>query len=151
MSNSDDLSKALANFKDLALSAVVPDIRMPNIRIPKNPLITVAEGNYASEFHKRLVKWINDFDASLDEMHEVGVRLVNFGQTVVFHLADIGFWNPSLMSFKGSTEDGQPVELIQHVSQISILLMKLPRKDLSKPKRPVGFSCEQQEDEERKE
>jgi hypothetical protein len=97
------------------------------------------KANFASEFHKRLVKWINDFDSTLDQEHEVGVRLVSFGQTVVFHLDDMSYWNPSLISFQGTTEDGQPVELIQHVSQISILLMKLKRPDPTKPKRKIGF------------
>jgi hypothetical protein len=123
----------------------MPDFRMaemPEIKIPPNPLIVAAEANRASEFHKRLTKWLADFDAALDEAHEVGVRLVNFGQSVVFHLTDVGYWNPSLMSFSGETDAGEPVQLIQHVSQISILLMKLPRKDPSTPKRPLGFTVE---------
>jgi len=109
---------------------------------PRNPLVDAAAANYASEFYKRLVDWINGFDATLDQAHEVGVRLVSFGQAVVFRLNDISYWNPSLISFSGTTDDGSPVELIQHVSQISVLLMVLPRKDSSKPKRPIGFSAE---------
>jgi hypothetical protein len=124
--------------------------RLPEIprlsEIPRNPLITNAESNYASEFHKRLVKWINDFDASLDEKHEVGIRLVSFGQTVTFHLQDLGYCNPSLISFSGIIESGAPVELIQHVSQISILLMKMERKDPDKPKRPIGFHANDSDD-----
>jgi hypothetical protein len=115
---------------------------LPRIEVPPSPLVTAAQANLASEFHRRLVEWINSFDAALDQAHEVGVRLVSFGQTVVFHLDDIGFWNPSLISVRGFTEDGSPVELIQHVSQISVLLMKLPRRDPSKPKRPIGFASE---------
>jgi hypothetical protein len=117
----------------------VPDFRMPNIELPPNPLIVAVEANYASEFHRRLVTWINNFDSKLDKEHEVGVRLVSFGQSVVFHLHDIRFWNPSLIAFTGVSDDGNPVELIQHVSQISVLLMKLPRRDPSKPKRKIGF------------
>jgi hypothetical protein len=108
----------------------------------KNPLVETAHSNLASEFHSRLAGWINDFDAGLDQEHEVGVRLVSFGQTVVFHLHSMGYWNPSLISFSGLTDDGNPVELIQHVTQISILLMKVPRKDLSKPKQPIGFGVD---------
>ena len=89
---------------------------LPHIMPPTNP-------NLASEFYERLINWINEFHRSLDDEFEVGVRLVNFGQTVTFHIEDIGYWNPSLISFKGKTEVGEPVELIQHVSQISILLM----------------------------
>jgi hypothetical protein len=119
---------------------------MPKIHINKNPLITNAESNYASEFHKRLVKWINDFDASLDDKHEVGVRLVSFGQAITFHLQNLGYWNPSLISFSGIMESGGPVELIQHVSQISILLMKMERKNPDKPKRPIGFHASDSDD-----
>jgi Family of unknown function (DUF6173) len=110
--------------------------------IPPNPshtLKAIAEANLASEFYDRLVKWINQFDADLDNEYEVGVRLVNFGQTIIFHLKDMSYWNPSLIMFQGNTEAGEPVELIQHTSQISILLMKLPRKDPQSPKNPIGF------------
>jgi Family of unknown function (DUF6173) len=124
----------MTDFSDMMK---IPEFRMPEIG--PNPLIVASQANLASEFHKRLVQWINDFDHNLDQAHEVGVRLVSFGQTIVFHRVNIGFWNPSLISFSGTADDDSPVELIQHVSQISVLLMKLPRKDLSKPKRPIGF------------
>jgi hypothetical protein len=109
------------------------------IKIPRNLLVENVQDNYASEFYRRLVEWISDFDNSLDNDSEVGVRLVNFGQTVVFSLEDMGYYDPSLILFKGHTQDGSPVELIQHVSQISILLMKLPRKNPEQPKKPLGF------------
>jgi hypothetical protein len=115
---------------------------MPEIKFAPNPLVVAAEANMASEFHKRLMRWINDFEATLDQAHEVGVRLVSFGQSVIFHLRNICFWNPSLIRFDGIMEDGSPVQLIQHVTQISVLLTKLPRKDPSKPKRPIGFAGE---------
>ncbi len=76
----------------------------------------------------------------MDKEREVGVRLVSFGQAVVFRLEDLSYWNPSLLSFKGVTENGDPVELIQHVSQISILLMKMKRQNQEVPKRPIVFS-----------
>lgn len=109
----------------------IPEI--PNIEHLTNP-------NLASEFHKRIAKLIQKFDANLDQEHEVGVKLVSFGQPIVFHLENMGFWNPSLISFKGFTDQGEPVELIQHVSQISILLMKVKRIDTSQPKRQIGFA-----------
>ncbi len=100
--------------------------------VPRDP-------NLASEFHRRLINWINDFHKSLDDEFEVGARLVNFGQTITFHIEDIGYWNPSLISFNGHTENGEPVELIQHISQISILLMKMKREKPEEPKKPIGF------------
>ena len=131
-----DVSNPLKNFSQGLAMPLIP--KRPEITIPTNP-------NLASEFHKRLVEWINDFDKSLDDAHEVGVRLVSFGQSFTFHLEDIGYWNPSLISFKGHSDQGEPVELIQHVSQISILLLKMERQDTSKPKRRIGFSLSEEE------
>lgn len=134
-----------ADMMRKAMQPIMPPIpalmaqTKPLPEIPRSPLVTNVEANYASEFHKRLVKWVSDFDASLDEEHEVGARLVSFGQTVIFHLSGIGYWNPSLIIFHGDTDAGEPVQLIQHVSQISILLMTLPRTDPSKPRRWMGF------------
>lgn len=105
----------------------------------KHPAQANAEANYASEFHSRLVEWINDFDRELDAEHEVGVRLVTFGQAVTFHIDGLGYANPSLIVFYGVSEDGDPVELIQHVSQISVLLTKMPRRDPNRPKGRIGF------------
>lgn len=113
------------------ISFVAPSL--PKLDLPVNQ-------NFASEFHRRLIEWINDFHRSLDDEFEVGAKLVTFGQSITFHIEDISYWNPSLISFKGQTEDGDPVELIQHVSQISILLMKMKRKQISEPKRPIGFA-----------
>ncbi len=98
------------------------------------------DGAFASGFYRRLTEWIQRFEEELDAEHEVGVRLVTFGQAVTFHLENISYWNPSLILFQGSTEAGEPVQLIQHVSQISLLLMKLPRTAPAGPKRRIGFS-----------
>jgi hypothetical protein len=128
----------------------MPDLSMPDLssKLNTTPItgfktpqfITNAEQGVASAFCKRLMEWIQAFNASLDDEHEVGIRLVNFGQAVSFHLEKLGCWDPYLISFSGVTEDGNPVELIQHVNQISVLLMKIARKDLTEPKRPIGFN-----------
>ncbi|WP_461517170.1 DUF6173 family protein [Porticoccus sp.] len=117
------------NPTDLMGGGFRPELMLP----PKDQ-------NLADEFHRRLINWINDFHKSLDDEHEVGARLVNFGQAVTFHVEDIGYWNPSLISFHGKNELGEPVELIQHVSQISILLVAMKRENIEQPKRPIGFA-----------
>ncbi len=95
--------------------------------------------NLASGFAKRLLLQITQFDAELDADHEVGMKLVSFGQSITFHVSDVGYYNPSLILFIGLTEDGNRVELVQHVSQISFLLTVLPKLHPEKPKRKIGF------------
>lgn len=109
--------------------------KVPNIELPTNP-------NLASEFYKRIVKMINQFEEELDQEHEVGARLVSFGQTVQFHITDIGYFNPSLIRFYGETETGEKIELVQHVTQISFLLMAINKPDPEVPARRIGFGTD---------
>jgi hypothetical protein len=110
---------------------------VPNLPIEK--LKTINQQNLADQFQKRLLEMVYDFESNLDQEHEVGMRLVSFGQTVSFHVNDIGYYNPSLITFSGILENGSPVELIQHVSQISFLLMSVPKLDPEKPPKRIGF------------
>jgi hypothetical protein len=111
-----------------------------SIKQPVLPTIAATNGNLASEFYKRLVEMINEFDEKLDPEHEVGARLVSYGQTVLIHIEDLGYYNPSLIKFHGRLEDGSKVELIQHVSQISFLLMAVKRLNPDEPKKRIGFN-----------
>lgn len=83
---------------------------------------------------------VNDFHRELDNEYEVGGQLVNFGREVTFSFTDIGYFNPSLIRFYGEKADGSPIELIQHVTQISVMLVKQKRAHPEAPKRPIGFA-----------
>lgn len=104
-----------------------------------NFLADVQRSNLASEFAKHLLSQIRRFDSELDTEHEVGIKLVSFGQSITFHVDSIGFYNPSLVVFVGLTEDSNRVELIQHTSQINFLLLALPKLQPNQPKREIGF------------
>lgn len=138
----DDLQKKLDlafNPQNLINQQIQEDIRNMSLK-PLPPTFNLKDyydSQLASSFYEALMKMINDFDAELDQDYEVGVRLINFGQVVTFHLQDIGYDNPALIFFKGFTGKGEPVKLVQHVSQISILLMKMKRKNPNEPK--IGF------------
>lgn len=95
--------------------------------------------NLASEFCKKLYQHIQQFDDQLDNTREVGMCLVTFGQTITFSVSRLGYTDPSLIHFFGVLDNAQPVELIQHVSQISFLLTAIPRLNPDKPKSPIGF------------
>lgn len=119
----------------------LPDLlAQPNLNLAR---IDFGNPNLASEFYQRIVDMINEFDRNLDHEHAVGVRLVSFGQSLTFHVTNIGYNNPSLIIFFGTLENGSPVQLIQHVSQISFLLTAIRRPDPQHPKKPIGFLTEE--------
>ena len=107
-----------------------------------------ADSVSASGMHKRLVELINDFEKNLDPEFEAGARLVSFGQTVQFHIIDVGYYNPNIIIFWGILEDGSYVKLLQHMSQLSVLLVQMKRKNPDEPRRKIGFCPENQDEEE---
>lgn len=126
--------------------------------IGKNlPIVTPPKINYpiarnyqlADYQYEVLTMSIIAFEKDLDEDEEVGARLVFFGQSVTFHITDIGYSNPSIITFSGLNEDNKPVKLIQHISQISVLLTVLPRAD--KTRERIGFKLQNRAKSESKE
>jgi hypothetical protein len=87
--------------------------------------------------HERVVRSIIRFEKRLDQDHEVGARLVSFGAETTFHIDDVSFWGPDMIMFRGIGPDGQQLELLQHYSQLSVLLVAV-RKTSDKPRR-IGF------------
>ena len=57
---------------------------------------------------------------------EIGARLVSFGQGEVIHVLDVDYRGPDLITFEGTNADGRPVLLLQHISQVNVLLVALP-------------------------
>ena len=116
------------------------ELTMPIQVMPGMPEINHL--NYAKAFYDRLILYIVDFEKGLKEDEEVGARLVSFGESMEIHIDNLGYWNPSLICFYGRDNNGREVQLVQHISQISILLMKVPRIADCKPVR-IGFKLQQ--------
>lgn len=114
----------------------------PDILSPKNFLPPTSQLNPSEWAYERLVSSINDFEQKLDNDHEIGGRLVNFGSNLAFHIENLGYWGPDFVIFYGSNDEGQPLELIQHISQVNVLLVGL-KKVFDEPRR-IGFGLVKQ-------
>lgn len=88
--------------------------------------------------YEKIREQIKEFQDELDDDHEVALMLTNFGQSIILNVTDIGFQNPNLIYYYGEV-NGNYCQLIQHVSQISFLLMAVRRSDPNKPARRIGF------------
>ena len=87
--------------------------------------------------HERVVRSINSFEEELDQEHEIGARLVNFGSDMTLYIEHVGYWGPDVITFSGTSPDGNRVELLQHISQLSVLLVAL--KKVHQEPRRIGF------------
>jgi hypothetical protein len=77
------------------------------------------------------------FESQLDYEHEIGLRLVSFGEKDIYHINGVSYISPHLLIFRCNSQDGGDIELIQNVSQLNILLAAVPK--LGVEPRRIGF------------
>ena len=94
--------------------------------------------NPAKWTYDKLVQQIVEFESELTGDEEIGGRIVGTpGPEGFFHIEDLGYVGPHMIIFYGSNSHGKAVELIQHWTQLSVMLTALP-KEGDKPRR-IGF------------
>jgi hypothetical protein len=121
---------ALSGFNPLLSS--LPDLQRLTAQTVRNP---------AEWMYERLIRSIATFEEELDDTQELGLRLVNFGSET-FHIENVGYWGPDLVKFYGKNHEGKPIELMQHITQVSVLLVAVPKQH-PKPRR-IGFELVKQ-------
>ena len=90
--------------------------------------------------HEVVLKRIKEFEESLDDDHEVALKLASFGQSVTMNVTGLGYSNPSTLVFHGYV-GGQSATLIQHLSQLNFLLLSVKKADPAMPPRRIGFAA----------
>jgi len=109
------------------------------------PQAQVGPVNPAEWMFERLKKYIKEFEGHLDDDHEIGAHLVSFGHELTFHIQDIGYHGPDIITFYGKNDKGEDVQLIQHTSQLSVLLVAVKKQQ--ERARRIGFILDQKESE----
>ena len=88
--------------------------------------------------YDRLVLYIREFEKQLDSNQEVAMGFAG-SEAGVIQIEGIGFFDPDILTFFGTDEDGMKMHLIQHVSQLSVLLQARPKADPDDAPRRIGF------------
>ena len=119
----------------------------PVLADPQNEAAALAEGvrmrdNPAEWAFVRLSKLIEEFEANLDKDEEIGARVVGLPGDGTMQIVDVGFWGPDLIMFFGRNADGKPVRLIQHYSQINVVLSAV-KKPQEREARRIGFQLKE--------
>lgn len=110
----------------------------------KNPAANKSPAQWAYE---RIILYIQNFEKQLDNDQEVGMGFVG-GDAGVIKIEGLGFYDPDLITFYGSDGTGAKTQLIQHVSQLNVMLRAAPKEvDQQEPNR-IGFQLAQELDRE---
>lgn len=121
---------------------MVDQFSMPRLApIIRNPLLSKERLNPAEWAYERLVKQIVEFESKLSAEEEIGGRFVTAPLEGAIHICDIDYWNPDMIIFHGIDANGRATQLIQHHSQLSVLLCAVPK--IKEEPRRIGFILEQ--------
>lgn len=88
--------------------------------------------------YERLILYIRNFEAQLDASEEVAMGFTG-GEAGVLQIEGVGFFDPDLVTFYGRDEEGMKTQLIQHVSQLNVMLRAVPKMAPEEPPRRIGF------------
>jgi|UPI0007C49988 hypothetical protein len=91
----------------------------------------------------RLVDQIKAFEDRLNPNEEIGGYLPTGVGADAFHILAVAYSSPDLLIFSGLNQHGRPVHLIQHYTQLSLLLTALPKLKEEEEPRRIGFLLEQ--------
>ena len=121
------------------LEGLIPTIPMFRAKSFAEQMAEINQPYTAQNIYNELLERIQQFESALNQEHEVGIELVSFGQAAQFSVLRLGYTDPSIIWFEGVLADGSNVELVQHVSQISFLMVAIKRQHPEKPKAQIGF------------
>jgi Family of unknown function (DUF6173) len=106
--------------------------------LPKGMQTPVADKSPAQWAYERMILYIQNFEEQLDAEHEVAIGFTG-GDAGVLRIEGMGYFDPDIVTFYGSDDRGTKTQLIQHVSQLSVMLRALPvTKQTETPSR-IGF------------
>ena len=90
---------------------------------------------------KKLMAHIADFEHVLNPDQEVGASMVSFGDKP-FYITGIGYHGNDMIIFYGAATTGEPVKLMQHVTQTNVMLTVMVRQKDHKEAKRIGFRSE---------
>ena len=103
--------------------------------VTKTPVEQKSPAQWAYE---RLILYIQNFEKSLDAEHEVAMGLTDTGAGIL-RIEGLGFFDPDLVTFYGADERGARVQLVQHVTQLNVILRAARKPDTVPEARRIGF------------
>ena len=97
-----------------------------------------AQKSPAEWAYERLVLYIKNFEEQLDNTHEIAMGFAG-SDSGVLRIEGIGYFDPDIITFYGTDQSGAKTQLIQHVSQLNVMLRALPKHEEAEEPNRIGF------------
>ena len=119
-----------AHDSETALAPTLPDVELPEPE-PGNK-------SPARWAYERLVQYIRNFEAQLNAGQEVAMGFAG-SEAGVLRIEGLSYYDPDILTFYGRDDEGLKTQLIQHVTQLSVILRAVPKLAPEIPARRIGF------------
>jgi len=106
--------------------------------VSKKPVDQKSPAEWAYE---RLILYIKNFEETLDNNHEAAMGFTDTGGGIL-RIEGLGYFDPDIVTFYGADQTGGRVQLVQHVSQLNVLLRAMPKAPDAPEPRRIGFKLE---------
>ena len=103
--------------------------------VQKKPVEQKSPAEWAYE---RLILYIKGFEKTLDNEHEIAMGLTDTGAGVL-KIEGLGYFDPDIVTFYGTDGTGARVQLVQHVSQLNVVLRAARKPETAEAPRRIGF------------
>lgn len=88
--------------------------------------------------YERIILYIRNFEEQLDASQEVAMGFTG-GDAGVVRIEGMGYFDPDILTFYGSDNGGGRTQMIQHVSQLNVMLRALPKPPEKAEATRIGF------------
>ncbi len=96
--------------------------------------------------YERLILYIKNFEEQLDNEHEVAMGFAG-SDAGVLRIEGMGYFDPDIVTFYGSDHEGNKMQLVQHVTQLNVILRALPLVSFDEEPTRIGFRLAEDLDE----
>lgn len=134
VSKAAGLPRAHAVHADPAAPLTAEQQPLPDA-LQRRPL---AEKSPAEWAYERIILYIRNFESQLDAQQEIAMGFAG-SEAGVLKIEGLGFFEPDLLTFYGRDDDGMKTQLVQHVSQLSVMLRAVPKATPESPPTRIGF------------
>ncbi|MEQ9258967.1 MAG: DUF6173 family protein [Roseovarius sp.] len=121
-----------------------PDACQGGRDVTEGVTLTGSEDKSEAEWaYERLILYIRNFEKTLDNEHEIAMGFTG-AEAGVIRIEGLGFFDPDIVTFYGTDPSGTKTQLIQHVSQLNVMLRALPKRVEEAAPARIGFRLVQE-------
>lgn len=141
------MDNKIATSAEVAESAVLPCVHEVHtdanacpalVKVPEKLQKPVENKSPARWAYERLALYIQNFEEQLDAEHEVAMGMTG-GDAGVLRIEGIGYFDPDIITFYGTDTSGARTQLVQHVTQLNVMLRTTAKASTEAPANRIGF------------